>query len=283
MRNLIVSCNSLNNIMLCPRLHLYSSLMNLEPNNKPSYMEQGSLIHKLIEPWYKSKKDKSPVNINSIIDSGRAYACQSNINLTVEETEETNKLFLEYVNYYQQEDWIIEAIEAPFAVLLYESEKDDIRVIFQGKFDLLIETRQGVKCVVDHKEVSQNDRDPSSRDNQILGYCFAAKRYDFILNRIGKQKSLKISERMTRSYFNISKHQIEEWQESAIYWSYEILRQQELEIYPANYKSCKKFNRKCWFHEVCQAQPDDRERKLSEGFKVKTYKLFPSVLEEEKP
>jgi len=173
-----------------------------------------------------------------------------------------------YIAFHQNDTWTIEATETPFAKVLFESEVQDIRIIIQGKADLIATTAQGIPVIVDHKVVSQN-RAHYERDNQILLYCWAMERRDFIINQLGKQKTLPAKDKFRRLYFNVTDNQINEWKEATIWKALELTRYYELNYYPHRYSSCNFQGRKCVFYEVCNTEKDNWEYKLEGNFITK--------------
>jgi hypothetical protein len=277
MNTLLISATKLDRIQQCEELFRYSYVKELAAFEKPSYVDEGDLFHFFLENYYKNKRDSKDYNLDHIIELGRNRATTLNINYN--ELEENIKLFREYVSYYSQESWRIEDVEVPFAVELFTDEALDIRIVLEGKIDLLAsEEKTGVKLVIDHKRVNRNYT-PYDRDNQKLAYCLASGRRDFIINQIGDQKSYDVEKRMKRYYFNYSEHQIEEFTENTLEWSFEMIKvmkaNSEGKFVRRNYNSCYRFNMKCLFYDVCNTTEDNKNFKLEQAFRPKVnFDLF---------
>lgn len=277
MQTILISANKLDKIQQCQRLFGYLYVKELASFSKPSYQEEGDLFHYLLDLHYKAKIAAADYNIESLIDLGRNHATE--LSITTNEIEENIKLFREYVLYYQNESWIPEESEVPFAVELLEDTAAGIRIVLEGKIDLLAkEAKSEVPLVIDHKRVSRNFP-PYDRDNQKLAYCLATGRRDFIINQIGDQKSYSVDKRLQRYYFNISDHQVEEFVENSIYWTMEIIKvigkDAAGDFIAGNYTACVRFNHKCMFYDACNTRDENRDAMLAEAFKPKTdFNLF---------
>lgn len=260
--NLVLRQSSLNNLSVCPRLYYFRNTLTFGPVQKEKYFSEGEFVHSLLEEYYKDILNRRKQDL-SFYENMALSKAADNDDLELDESRFMIDLFMSYLrNYSNEEDWIIEGVEEPFAVLLYED--DNCRIIFRGKSDLLIKTRQGVPVVVDHKVVSQN-RLISGRQNQGLGYCHAFNRKDFIVNSIGKQKDE--SKRFKRVYINYDKYQIEEWKENTILKGLEVISYHQSGIFPVNYTGCNFHGKLCTFHAVCDTTRDNWEYKLNSAYR----------------
>jgi len=269
LQTILISANKLDKIQTCHRLFSYTSIKELGSFSKPSYMDEGDLFHKLLELYYRAKKEVTDYNIESLIELGRNHAAALT-NISQEEIEQNINLFREYILYYQQESWIPQEVEIPFAFSILEDEDAGLRIVLEGKIDLLAkDEKTGQELVIDHKRVGRNST-PYDRDNQKLSYCLVTGRRDFIINQIGDQKSLSVDKRLSRYYFNISQHMIDEFVENTIYWTFEMLKimkmESEGETPPGNYRGCTMYFNKCAFYDVCNTTPDNREYKLNQQY-----------------
>lgn len=275
MKNLILSTDKLNAFEDCPRLYEYSHVKNLTSPVRAKYFTEGEFIHKILEIYYTDIMKSRKQDLNFYIEIARNLAItQFSGLLDHEEFEGIIKVFSEYYNFYDSNtSWKILEVEVPFAKVLLEDDKLDIRIIVRGKSDLIIET-QGIKAGVDHKFLGRN-MEMSDRDNQKLCYSWAFDLKDFFINSIGKQTSLKLEEKFKRIYFSYSQYQIDEWVENTINSALEIIRYYELGNFPIRYKSCiNLFGKKCTFHDVCNTSPDNRAYKLSEFTVKEEYDLM---------
>lgn len=268
MQNLVLSTSKINTASICPRLFFFSEVLELEPLSKPDYLESGDLFHRMLEEHYNTKIQGNKPDKNAIINTARNAAAKE-LELNSEEVESTIKLYSEYHDHYQYEIWKPIAAEEKFIKQLYGD--DQVRIFYEGKIDLVVETKDGF-AIVDHKKSGRDDT-PVDRDNQKISYCWAKEINEFIINFCGTQKSKKIDDRFKRYYFRIEKHHIEDWIESTIDLGFEMLHRIENRQYPARYTGCKKFNR-CTFYDVCNSQTELWDWKLKSEFKKKDHKLF---------
>lgn len=267
MKNLVLSKEKINDFSVCPRLGYFSHILRKGPVSKPKYFSEGEFGHKCLEIYYLSvlnKNKQPPANYIPLFRNEALTFINSNW-LTFEETEEIISHLSKYLEYYSHnETWTILGVEEPFVKLLWEDEKLGLRILFQGRDDLRIKTQQDFEAIVDHKFLSRRSEIPD-RDNQKLGYCWAFGLKDFFINTIGKQKTLKDSEKFTRPYFSYSQHQIDEWVQNTIVLGLEIFKYEQMSFYPGRMTGCNFYDRKCLFTDVCNSTPDNWQYKL-EGF-----------------
>lgn len=277
MRNIVLSPSRQDKIQTCPRKFYFNHVLNKSMIEKPSYFVEGEFLHFIFEHYYKMKKS-GEVDLGLLIELARQQALKTS--LTIENSEAIIALFREYREYYQNETWQVLGVEEPFAKILYEDEKFDLRIIVQGKIDLRVQ-HQGLEVLVDHKKVSQN-RTPVERNNQILTYCFATGARDFIINQVGTQKTLPPNKKFLRPYFNIFDHQLEEWLESTIYSAFEIVKCYERNYFPARLTGCNYQGHKCEFYDICQSKQEDWQYRLEGSFQNhEDHDIMASVSEDE--
>lgn len=263
MRTIVLSSSSLDILTECPRKFFFTKVLQRTTQEKAKYFAEGEFLHGILDIYYKQKKSLN-LDINKVIEESRFLATKSS--LAISETEDIIKLFLEYHSFHSNDPWEIQGSEEPFAKVLWEDEKFDLRIIFQGKIDLQIRTH-GIDTNVDHKKINQN-REPNPRNNQILGYSWATDRRDFIINQLGTQKTLGPEKKFQRHYFNIQGHQIDEWVESTIYACFEAVKFHENSYFPPRITSCTdKFGKKCIFNPVCQLPSESWESYLESNYR----------------
>lgn len=267
MQNLVLSTEKINDIQTCPKLYNYKHNLRKTPNTKFAPLETGELMHYSLASYYEGLKDPSKtLSLESIISLTRNYAAEK-LSIISEEVEQVIKDFRLYYNHYaHSETWQIDAVEEPFAKILWES--NDLRVVVTGKIDLRVTTMngKGPRALIDHKYEARFDQKPD-RDNQPLCYAWAYGINDWMFNRIGKQKSTDPKDRLQRPYICYSQHQIDGWVESAIETALDIYRCYEREVFPARMIGCNYHKRRCDFYDVCNTSADNQEYKLNTMFK----------------
>lgn len=260
--NIVLSVEKLNDLSICPRLYYYKHLLAKVPVKKAEYLESGELMHYGLQIYYKSVAEGTKIPLTQLLDVTRNYAAQK-IQLGVEDVETTIKDLAMYYTYYTNlgESWQIEAVEEPFAKVLFEM--DDLRIVINGKIDLraVANNGRGPRILVDHKYESQF-RTKYERDNQPLAYSWAYETRDWIYNLVGQQKSYTPEKRLIRPYFSFSDYQIEEWKENTIELVHELIRHEKLNKWPMRFRGCSYHFSKCTFYDVCNTTPDNREYKL---------------------
>ena len=171
----------------------------------------------------------------------------------------------QYYDFYKNDFWVPLEVEVVKSRVLYED--DEIRVLWKSKMDLVSDTNQGI-YPVDHKTMKQR-RDTISLNNQFIGQCIMQNTRSMFINKVGFQKTLKPEERFNRGMVSYSAKRIIEWQGTILpYWAYKLIEYSENEFWAPNYDHCENKYGNCPFIEVCEADPDDREREIKLNFMV---------------
>lgn len=269
MINIVFSSHRITDAQVCPRLYYYKHELLKGPLKPFEFYEEGELLHYIFRLYYLAKlngfKDPDPTIYYEL---GRNFAAKR-LSLSTEKIEEAVSACDMYFKFYVPgtETWQIDAVEKPFAKILYQN--NDLRIVVTGQADLLVTTMRGKgpQIIVDHKYESQF-RKKGDRDNQALCYAWAFDLNEFLYNRIGKQKSYKPEKRLLRDpHLHFGKHQIEEWKDSAIYTALELVKFHTTGVWPARYTGCMFQGRKCTFYSVCNTTPSNREFKLNTFYK----------------
>lgn len=283
---LSIDSQILNSIQSCARKTQYSFIENIQPETKAEALENGSLVHDMLEVYYSLQLDSGPnfeseiwkdiresgITIslkepsvlaykNSAIKVGNLRA--SRMNLDADEVNNTIYHFSEYCDYFQHDSWHPLAVEEVGSKVLYETE--DLKIIYNFKIDLIAE-QGNIIAPFDHK-TSKRRSEPSSLSNQFIGYCYGLGLNNIVINKIGFQKTLKPKERFLRYILPISNERISEWIENTVYWARVLLHSKETGHWPMNLTSCDKYSG-CIFASVCESDPDSRLYNLERNFKV---------------
>jgi hypothetical protein len=184
----------------------------------------------------------------------------------------------EYFEMYKNDSWIPLFVETVKGEVLYED--DEIRVLWKAKFDLGVDTNQIGICSVDHKTFKQR-RDKTTLSNQFIGQCLLLKSRNVIVNKIGLQTSLKITERLTREIVSYSADRLLEWQSEILpYYAYKYVQYAESGYWPPNFTHCDNVYGPCMFKDVCESDRGMREEVLQQGF-IKSVRWDPINKEDE--
>ena len=270
MNNIIISPHKLESIMICPRLYYFKYILNYTTSFTPKYFLEGEFFHSLLEDYYTDIKKNRKQDINFYLEIARNKAAIYNKpGIELDDLEYLTSIFKQYLEYYNNETtWKVIGTETPFIKELWSGRigDQDIRILLQGKADLLIE-KGTIPIIVDHKVVSQN-RGFISRVNQNLAYLWALGYSDFIINSIGKQKTLSPDKKFLREYFNYSPYQIEEWKGIAIETVLELVNYHSQSHFPARYTGCSFHGNKCSFYDVCETSNDNWAYKLESNYVI---------------
>lgn len=266
-RNVIISSSRLSTIESCFfATHLHYNLL-LRPVVKNEYLERGTLVTKLTEWFYLNRQKGLPYNecINEAVENGRALSIK--LNLKIEFVEFIIERFIAYCHHYMNDGWEILGVEEPFTKIIYESEPDDLRIIAEGKIDLLVASR-GIMKVVDTKSTSRaadaRKINAQKLDNQFKLYCIVFDVHEIVINDFGVQKSKNEDVVFQRRQINYSPAVLKEWIETTAYWVNNWLNHDEAKIYPMNPASCYG----CDYNAICAEEPDMRSFIIDRDFVV---------------
>lgn len=268
-QNIILDATTLSNLMSCGRLTDFRHNRDFVSNDGKSVsLEMGSIIHAYLENYYggiiNGLKREDAVGFG--LAAATAYSQSSEVtNSSSEDIDLCMSTIDIYREYYKNEQWIPLEVEIVKQEVVYTD--DTIRIMWKAKLDLVADTNQGI-YPIDHKTMKQR-RDSSSLNNQFLGQCLLMKTRNVIINKIGFQKSLKPSERMSRPIISYSADRINEWQSTILpYWSYQMLSYAESGYWPPNWTHCENKFGFCQFKDVCEADRGMRESVISMNFIV---------------
>jgi hypothetical protein len=292
-KNVIFDATVLSSLMSCARFNdIRFNYTLVSTKGKSNSLEIGSLIHKVLEVYYRHKIDGFPraQAIGNALTAGQMFilGCQHCANFTGEgkpscghdideypgmtNTPEHNDRFIvgwrfalqtceQYFEFYKNDSWIPLACEEVRGDVIYED--DEIRVMWKAKFDLIIDTSDVGIMSMDHKTFKQR-RDKTTLSNQFSGHCVLLKSRRVMVNKIGLQTSIKdIAERLTREIVPYSAARLHEWQSEIVpYYAYKYVQFSESGYWPPNYTHCDTMYGPCPYKQVCEADPGMREEVL---------------------
>jgi hypothetical protein len=290
MRTIALDSQILNTVQACARKANLEFLQNWRPTEKAEALEKGDLMHRMLAHLYRARM-KQRTDLGKVIEEAIeiAHVAAVDMSLTDSTVDENTKQFKEYAIHYQNDGWKPLEVERPFSKVLYRREdevvwrvgdvvategtpgaqgtvvKEGLQILYEGVIDLVADTPHGI-FVVDHKTASRRST-PTKLSNQFMGYCWATGSYNFVVNRIGFQKTLSVNERFQRPFLSYNKQILDEWAQSAIYWTKVLVGYIDTGYFPPNFTSCDKYSG-CIFQGVCEAIPEVREFKLQSNFYV---------------
>lgn len=172
---------------------------------------------------------------------------------------------VDYFEYYKNDHWVSLEVETVKRKIIYED--DEIRVMWKGKLDWIVDTNQGI-YPVDHKTMKQN-RDVVSLNNQFMGQCFLMDTKTMFVNKVGFQTSLKPEEKFKRVGINYTTERLHEWQSEIVpYWAYQFLSYDESGYYPPNFTQCEGKFGPCMFQNICSNNTNMRADIIRNEFVV---------------
>ncbi len=268
-KNIILDATTLSTVMSCARLADFRFNHHLQAvGGKSTSLEMGSIVHTYLEYYYKQvingmKRDEAH---GFGMTAAMAYASGEEVTNC---THEDKQLALDtcdlYREHYRNDHWIPLEVETVKGEILYED--DEIRIMWKAKFDLLVDTNQGIYSV-DHKTMKQR-RDTTGLNNQFTGQCILTKQRMMFVNKVGFQKSLKPTDRFVRAPVNYTADRLLEWQETILpYWAKMMLMYAESGYWPPNYTHCENKYGFCQFKEICEANRAMRPELISRDFYV---------------
>jgi hypothetical protein len=240
--------------------------MNLVPNETAPALEKGDLMHKMLEKFYNTPKVSSDNEFSKIIldimNFGRHYAGTSG-NLDIKDIELVTRVFRDYAMNYRFENMNVEAVELPFAKILYEDT--DIRIIIEGTYDILGSNPQ-TSYVMDHKTKS-SDTAPVRLNNQFQCYAWASERRILIVNSILLKVGESDEKRFKRQVFDYPPELIKEWVEATTYYAIELSKLADRNYYPPDFTSCKLYGM-CQYYKICEQPPNLRMIEVEQNYHV---------------
>lgn len=150
---------------------------------------------------------------------------------------------------------------------------DSIPVIWSGKIDLLVEDSTGL-WNLDHKTTSifgATYYDQFYRSNQMLGYNWAARQMlnqpvlGSHINVIALSKAKTPVHRFGRAPITYAEHQYEYWPKNTLHLISLFFQCLVDDFFPEQTSGCIKYNRRCDYWDVCQAQPEMKNVVLQSG------------------
>lgn len=290
MRTIALDSQILNTVCACGRKAYYEFLQNWRPTEKAEALEKGDLMHRMLAHYYRARQANRTDTAKVVAEAVElAHVAFVDMDLTESTFEENVKQFKEYALFYSNDGWRPLEVERPFSKVLYRREdevlwrvgdviatkdtlgaeptvlKEGLQILYEGVIDLITDTPHGI-FVVDHKTASRRST-PSKLSNQFMGYSWATGSYNFIVNRIGFQKTLPPKERFQRPFLSYNPQILKEWAEQAIYWTKVLVNYIDSDYFPPNFTSCDKYSG-CIFQKICEAIPDVREFKLQTNFYI---------------
>lgn len=171
----------------------------------------------------------------------------------------------QYFEFYKNDFWVPLETEVVKKKVLFQD--DNIRVLWKGKLDLVVDTNRGIyPC--DHKTMKQN-RDIVSLNNQFMGQSILMGTNGVMINKVGFQTTLAADKKFLRVLVPYTPDRLMEWQSEILpYWAYQLVSYVEGNYYPPNFTQCEGKFGPCIYQNVCTAERNMREVVLRTDFEV---------------
>lgn len=279
MRVLQISDSQLGTWYDCRRRYHYEKQLRFRIiADKPDYMQEGSLIHKMLEVFYRlgiPREDGVRVTYSDRIEAGLDAAVKhasmaDDINIEADRLQFLKDSFVLYADHWKEDGWIPRAVEHPFTMELYRRDDTDkeegILVLYEGITDLLIEVPNEPSLIpVDHKSSSsfKKLRHPTLLSGQFIGYAVATDATKVVENKFGLQKTYGPKDRFIRNPIEYDPHVLEEWKGWTVVQALQLDRATQEDYFEPNFNACK---RGCVFTSVCYTRPSLRDWKLTKDY-----------------
>lgn len=286
----------------CPTQHYFAYTMRRVPESRWA-LTYGGIIHKALECRYKAN---TPGFSDELLNECIEVLCEKFSKHHPPEGEyRTLENAIRCLDLYQRtyrfetfttlEINGMQGCETPFMVPLCEIQLDApitcidlqnpnngtfelkvIPVIFCGRVDLFIRTKDKVNAILDHKTTSiggANYFEEHWTGSQFRGYCWAASELTgekfrtafinaLVSRRPLKSKLDKFNGELMRQPVTFSDDSIDEWRENAYVKSRAIIEEHQSSIIEQRTAHCKGKYGRCDYYDVCINDRDIRERLL---------------------
>ena len=244
----------------------------------PDYLEEGTLMHKMLAQYYKLKMHRSRWQQNKkthadIVDICVRVGNHTAVSMVLDydKVENVIKSFREYCTFYANDGWDnILFIEAPAAKVLYES--NELTILVEGIIDLGIGLSNCPVMPVDFKTAKQK-KYPEEMSNQFIAYCWMLGVHNIVVGKVGLQKTKQGADKFQRHTLSYTQDIIDEWVSDTIWWVRHYLELEKQDYYPKDRTSCDKYAG-CIFKKVCMSDRLLREWKLRSRFEQRERKGF---------
>lgn len=278
MRKLVLDSQVLNAISSCPYRYNLTFEGLLAPQVLSGKLESGDLLHTTFKVFYTLRIRRPDLTYKRTIELALAYGLEHA--KTLEQIQEDSDEILyharEYFIFTEGEMWVPKYVEQPFARVIYESEEENLQLVYEGIVDLIVDSEYG-ELGVDHKKSSRRlNFNGLLLANQFKGYtrCLGFVGNRFVVNEVGTQKSLTCKERFKRHLLEYPQEILDEWLTTTIYYGQMLAFYLENDTWPQNFTSCKstpdgQYQIDCQYQPACIAPVgEQREFELATRFKV---------------
>lgn len=240
-------------------------IKNMRPIESSYSIQRGSLVHDIIEYYYKTlmvKRERlyamtqaleygrSRVSHYDAIDIPRGVGILDNMR--------------EYFTFYAGERWIPLATEKIHKKVIFED--DELKLLYVCKVDLEVMDHPIMRMAVDHKTY---DRwfEPLVTENQFTGYCTVLGIDHLTVNKIGFQGSYTAEKKFRRIKLTYSEARKHEWIHNTARLVKDMIFCIETNTFPMRRTSCGMYGG-CDYLPYCGLDPRARDIAIPKLYKI---------------
>lgn len=238
---------------------------NLTPIESSYSIQRGSLVHDIVEHYYKVYKEKRDRSYSMMqaLELGRARITHYDA-IDIPRGVQILDNMREYFIYYAGEKWIPLETEAIHKKVIFED--DELVLLYVCKVDLTVMDHPILKMAVDHKTY---DRwfDPLSLENQFTGYATVLDIQHLTVNKIGFQSSYGPDKKFRRVKLTYSETKKQEWIHNTARLVKDMIFCMENDSFPMRRTQCGMYGG-CNKLPICDMDPRARPEVIKKLYKV---------------
>lgn len=259
----------LSDFQRCKELGNLAHIQGWKSKKEKQGLTRGTHWHQLME--FRAEFKKGLITWQDVLSKTIAYLAaaelpKEDIGFFVSKLSQYHAHWAEEENNYE-----FIANEVGFSKVLHED--NDVLFLYEGKIDALLKI-SGKLTVVDHKTqhpgFASHRYDLPGYSNQFMGYCWAAKTTNVIIDyTVWSDPKYKIGDRtFRREFFPLDPILIKQWKESTIRSYWDILISIRANEFHAGFPyACDSRYGFCDFFKVCQYTGRNRLVELNTNFK----------------
>lgn len=269
---IVFDSQRLNMIQNCAYKYDLTFNQNVAPLEKADALEKGSLIHDMLETYYKMRMWRSRWRKNGHHDKKKILQICTRVaewsaikmRLPIEEVDMNIHVFGQYMEHYWDEPHATLAVEQVGSKVMYQDEQ--MIIIYETKIDWIWSLPQIPIMPTDHKSAGRRG-DVHDLSNQFIGYCWILNVRNLCVNKVGFQTTIKPADKFQRHNKSYPLTVIEGWVENSVWWIKQARIHELMGIWPNNYTSCDKYSG-CIYTPICVASPEVRDFKKRQLFQI---------------
>ena len=250
----------------CERKMEYGFIRHLQLIEAKYALERGSLIHDILECYYKELKESRNriASVKKALELGRAKINTYN-SIDVPRGIEILDNMGQYFSYYMNDKWLPVETEKIHKKLIFEDE--ELAILYIAKIDVVVMGDDQFPLMpVDHKGY---DRwfDPLSLDNQFTGYANQLDVNCITVNKIGFQKSYTADKKFRRVKLTYTEARRAEWVHNTARLVKDMVFCMETGTFPMRRSQCGMYGG-CDMLKICEIDPRAREMVIQKLYRV---------------